>query len=114
MLECYEQTKDEKYLQAAKEIRTAIEYIGEDWIRETGDLWYQVNPDLTFAGNDYEQLTLVDLLNHQAKWESIGETRSALIDVLIKSKLEYLKSENIQLLDKVTIQLEAQGLEELL
>lgn len=114
LLECYEQTKDEKYLQAAKQIRTAIEYIGEDWIRETGDLWYQVNPDLTFAGNDYEQLTLVDLLNHQAKWESIGETRSALIDVLIKSKLEYLKSENIQLLDKVTIQLEAQGLEELL
>jgi hypothetical protein len=109
LLDCYEQSGEKKYLEAAKKIRKAIENLGTDWIRESGDLWYQVNPDLTFAGNDYEQLTLVDLLKHQNKWESIGENRSRVIDQLIESKAGYLAKENVTLLDEVIAELNRQG-----
>lgn len=114
LLECYAQTNNQKYLDGAIMIRKGIEFLGEDLLRESGDLWYQVNPDLTFGGNDYEQLTLVDLLNHQSKWESIGEERSTVIDTLIRSKVQFLNDNNITLLDKVVIELEKQGFEELL
>jgi hypothetical protein len=110
LLESYQQSGEEKYLEAAKKIRRAIENLGTSWIRESGDLWYQVNPDLTFAGNDYKQLTLVDLLKHQKKWESIGESRSELIDQLIFSKVGYLAKEKVNLLDEVKAELKIQGL----
>ncbi|WP_404356536.1 hypothetical protein LG291_23425 [Cytobacillus firmus] len=109
LLDCYEQSGEEKYLEAAKKIRQAIENLGTAWIRENGDLWYQVNPDLTFAGNDYEQLTVVDLLKHQRNWESIGENRSPVIDQLIESKANYLGKEKAILLDEVKEELDRQG-----
>ncbi|MFD2446716.1 hypothetical protein ACFSO7_22515 [Bacillus sp. CGMCC 1.16607] len=110
LLDCYKQSGDRKYLDAAVRIRKGIEQLDGKWIRETGDLWYQVNPDLTFAGNDYEQLTLVDLLNHQRKWEEVGGGgRSAVIDKLIRSKTEYLLGKQVVLLEEVQRELSEQG-----
>ena len=35
-------------------IKKAVEDTGKDWINpENGDLWYQIDADFTFEGNDY-------------------------------------------------------------
>ncbi|MEW9109089.1 MAG: hypothetical protein AB2374_07050 [Cytobacillus gottheilii] len=112
LLDSYIATDDEKYLEAAKKIRTAIEDLADEWVRDTGDLWYQVNPDLTFSGNDYEQLTLLDLLKHQNKWEASGDTKSAVIDDFITSKTAYLLENDVVLIDEIQELLEEQGFAE--
>ncbi|MFD2683115.1 hypothetical protein [Bacillus seohaeanensis] len=109
LLDCYIQSGEEKYLHAAVQIETGLEDLDQKWIRDNGDLWYQVNPDLTFAGNDYEQLTLLDLLKHQEKLEKAGLKRSAFIDNLLSSKLKYLQSKKIELIPDVQQELKSQG-----
>ncbi|OMP66615.1 hypothetical protein [Domibacillus epiphyticus] len=91
-IDVYNQTKEKKYLHAATDIRAGIESIGTDWIRPNGDLWYQINRDGTFDGNDYERLTLNDLKAHEKKWKSIGGKPSPILQKLIESKEQYLKS----------------------
>ncbi|MGE7674162.1 hypothetical protein ACQKMV_11365 [Lysinibacillus sp. NPDC094403] len=59
------------------------------WLRENGDVWYQVNGDFTFEGTDYPLLTLEDLLKSQQSWEVVGEKRSEIFDRLIRSKAQY-------------------------
>ena len=54
-------------------MRRGIENIGEKWLRDNGDVWYQVNGDFTFDGIDYPLLTLGDLLKSQQSWEAVGE-----------------------------------------
>lgn len=114
LLDSYILKREDQYLDLAYTLRRAVEDIGEDWIRESGDLWYQVNPDLTFDGNDYEQLTLSDLLYSQEKWEEAGQERSELFDKLIYSKTEYLVAKNTNLLSYIIEMLEDQGFGELL
>ncbi|QOY37202.1 hypothetical protein AWH56_006095 [Anaerobacillus isosaccharinicus] len=94
LLDSYFYTSNNDYLELAMIMRSGIEELGENWIRDNGDLWYQINPDLTFTGNDYEQLTLYDLLLSQQKWEAVGLDRSKLFDTLITSKMRYLYSQN--------------------
>lgn len=93
LIDAYRATGHKKYLLAVREIRRGIESVGDDWIRESGDLWYQMNRDGTFAGNDYEYLTLNDLEGHEKKWAAIGGHRSPVLQKLIKSKKSYLKSQ---------------------
>jgi hypothetical protein len=114
LLDCYAITNDPKYLEVASNIRAGVEGLGEKWIRDTGDLWYQVNPDLTFAGNDYEQLTLIDLLTTQQKWEDVGQQRSELFDKFIQSKTEYLVREKKEIYGYVINTLIDQGFEKAL
>jgi len=105
LLQAYGNTEQDEYLKAANLITTGIEEFGQDqggWIRETGDLWYQARPDGTFSGGDYPQLTLLDLLETQLLLEELGMARNAYFDELIDSKLSYLESENIELIEKVT------------
>ena len=90
LLEAYQQTKEESYLDVARNMRRGIENTGEKWLRENGDLWYQVNGDFIFEGTDYPLLTLEDLLKSQQSWEAVGEKRSEIFDRLIRSKAEYL------------------------
>ncbi|MFK2825579.1 hypothetical protein QYG89_07795 [Bacillus sp. B190/17] len=85
-IEAYKATGEKKYLLAAREIRLGIESLGTKWIRPNGDLWYQVNRDLTFAGSDYERLTLDDLERHEKKWQSLGGSKSPVLQKLIESK----------------------------
>jgi hypothetical protein len=90
LIETYKQTKDDKYYKTARELKTAIEYLYPRWIREDGDLWYQVNGKLIFNGRDYAWLTLVDLLKSQTLFEEIGQPRSSIFDKMIASKTTYL------------------------
>ncbi|UII55690.1 hypothetical protein LS684_19010 [Cytobacillus spongiae] len=114
LLDCYLQSTNDKYLEAARKILRGIEDTQMGWIRPNGDLWYQVNPDLSFAGGDYEQLTLVDLLNHQNKWQEVGEKRSPVIDELISVKTSYLVDQQVKLLDVVIAELRKQGFGQLI
>lgn len=114
LLECFEQSGKKKYIETALHIRTAIEELGDKWIRPNGDIWYQVNPDLTFSGNDYEQLTLIDLLTSQTKFEAVGLKRSELFDQLIKSKTSYLVKEKKVIYPYVIDMLTEQGLDSVL
>ncbi|KZN99970.1 hypothetical protein [Pseudobacillus badius] len=86
LIDAYKATGQKKYLLAARQIRLGVESLGTKWIRPNGDLWYQVNRDLTFDGNDYEQLTLDDLERHEKKWQALGGSKSRMLQTLIESK----------------------------
>ncbi|TQR36043.1 hypothetical protein C7Y47_07130 [Lysinibacillus sphaericus] len=101
LLESYQQTKEESYLDVARNMRRGIENIGEKWLRENGDVWYQVNGDFTFDGTDYPLLTLGDLLKSQQSWEAVGEKRSEMFDQLIRSKAQYLVESKQEILRPV-------------
>lgn len=90
LLETYKQTKEVSYLETARNMKRGIENIGEKWLRDNGDVWYQVNGDFSFEGTDYPILTLEDLMNSQQALEAVGEKRSELFDKLIRSKAAYL------------------------
>ena len=48
--EKYIQSKNEDYYNLAKEIISTINYLGKDWIRENGDLWYQIDSKGKYSG----------------------------------------------------------------
>ena len=105
LLTAYRETEDAKYLGAAKSVMKGIEAFGADqggWIRENGDLWYQARPDGTFSGDDYPQLTLVDLVETQSLLEEMGMARNAFFDELIDAKIGFLKDQGEELIEKVT------------
>ncbi|WNS81286.1 S-layer homology domain-containing protein [Domibacillus sp. DTU_2020_1001157_1_SI_ALB_TIR_016] len=118
LIVAYEQTRDEKYLKPMREFKAGIENLYPKWIRtdsgRKGDFWYQVNPDLTFAGNDYELLTLLDLLLNQEALERIGLPRSAVFDQMIRSKTTYLVENNRPFIDEVVKKLNEQGFGDLI
>lgn len=109
LLESYQQTKEESYLDVARNMRWGIENIGEKWLRENGDVWYQVNGDFTFEGIDYPLLTLGDLLKSQQFLEAVGEERSEMFDQLIRSKAQYLVESKQEILQSVANLLIDQG-----
>ena len=118
LIVAYEQTRDEKYLKLMREFKAGIENLYPKWVRtdgnRKGDLWYQVNPNLTFAGNDYALLTLLDLLLNQEALERIGMQRSAVFDQMIRSKTTYLVENNRPFINEVIKQLKAQGFGDLI
>jgi hypothetical protein len=114
LLDCYSATGNEKYLDVALHIIKGVEELGEQWIRDSGDLWYQVNPDLTFTGNDYELLTLIDLLTTQEKLEEIQLERNQMLDRFIRSKASYLVREEKEMYDYVKEMLVNQGFGDIL
>lgn len=114
LLDSFIETGNKDYLEVAEKIHLGLEELGDKWIRESGDLWYQVNPDLSFTGNDYEQLTLIDLLNSQEKWEKAVQKRSAFLDKLIRSKTSYLVTEKKPIYDYVIDTLKEQGFNDIL
>lgn len=91
-IHAFKETKEKKYLLAARDIRRAVESTGEKWIRPNGDLWYQINRDGTFDGGDYELLTLRDLQRHEKNWKELGGNPSPILQKLIESKEQYLNS----------------------
>ncbi|WP_370221673.1 S-layer homology domain-containing protein [Cytobacillus sp.] len=109
LIETYQQTKNEKYYRTAREIKTAIEYLYPRWVRDDGDLWYQVNGKLEFNGRDYAWLTLVDLLKSQTLFEEIGQARSSIFDKMITSKTKYLVNTGQPIKSNIIDMLKDQG-----
>ncbi|WP_102273765.1 hypothetical protein [Cytobacillus massiliigabonensis] len=92
LLEAYLATKDEKYLEGAQVVQEGINGLGKQWLREDGDTWYKVNPDLTFVGRDYELLTVEDLLKSYRLWSEIDQSQLEMIETFLVSKTSYLKA----------------------
>lgn len=88
-LTLYERTDDPKWLGYALSIKSAVDSTGRAWIAEDGDLYYQMNVDGSFAGNDYATVTLRDLQHSQTLFERILGERDPVFDELIASKTAY-------------------------
>ncbi|WP_108668972.1 S-layer homology domain-containing protein [Peribacillus acanthi] len=114
LLESYKQTNDVKYFTTAKQIKVAIEKLHPKWIRTNGDLWYSVNSEFTFTGNDYENLTLMDLLLSQNIFAETGIPRSKEFDEMVRSKTKYLVENNLGIIPPIVQLLQEQGFGDLL
>lgn len=86
----YINTKNKEYKNVADEYLKTITAIGDKWIKEDKDLWYQINADGSFDGTDYKTLTLEDLLYTQELLIKIYGKKNSQLDKLIYSKLAYL------------------------
>lgn len=95
LLDQYALTNKEEYLNVANQLLDGIETLGDDWIKENGDLWYQYNNNATFEGEDYPLLTLTDLLFTKQKLAELNEDNRKIIDKLILSKLNYIKENKL-------------------
>jgi len=97
LYKAYEITKNNEYLITADEILENILKFKEKWIRENGDLWYQVDPKGEFSEKDYEIVTLDDLIFTQNYLYEIKKEKNDIITLYIKSKVKYLMSNGIQI-----------------
>ena len=103
LLETYKETSEEKYLNTALAIKVGVEETGLDWINPSnGDLWYQINGDYTFEGEDYPTLTLDDLTVSLTLFKEMDIQYSNVLNQLIESKVSYVIEENIPV-DKSTV-----------
>lgn len=93
LLIAYKEFGDNRYLQTATAIQSAISMQKDKWMRSNGDIWYRVNPKGQFAGEDYRHLTLEDLINSYRLWKDIDPTSLPVLEEMIVSKANYL-SEN--------------------
>ncbi|QPA32249.1 hypothetical protein [Thermaerobacillus caldiproteolyticus] len=109
LLESYLETGKKEYLAVALNIKKGIEDVGDKWIKDNKDLWYQLNPNFTFHGKDYPLLTLEDLLKAQNNLKKAGINRSKIFDQLIKSKTQYLVNHKIEMTKKVIASLQQEG-----
>ena len=100
LLTAWDETKDETFLQTAEQL---VRGFGpaSDWIRDNGDLWYQLRPDGTFSGDDYPQLTLIDLIEVEALYESLGLPMPGNLKEMLESKLQFVQSTEDKLHPKV-------------
>lgn len=78
----------------AEKLLLGIEAVGDDWIREDGDLYYARNPDGSFGRDDYPDLTYTDMLRLQALLEARGLPRSPVLDRLMEAKRVFLSGAN--------------------
>ncbi|KHF39125.1 hypothetical protein [Halalkalibacter okhensis] len=97
LLQTYVDTDEEKYLQAATFIQNGIDELGDQWLNDQGDTWYQINPDHSFQGEDYPILTLTDLLISLQLWKEVDDSRIHTIEMLAQSKANYLVNKGVSL-----------------
>lgn len=90
LLMAYNEFGDPKYIKTATAIQKAIAIEKNKWIRGNGDIWYRVNKQGQFAGEDYQHLTLEDLINAYRLWKDIDATYLPIIEEMIASKAGYL------------------------
>lgn len=108
-LQSYYTTGKKDYYDVGISIIKTIEFQGNLWIRENGDLWYRMNTNFEFDSNDYKIVTLDDLLYLQDTLEIIGEKRSNIFDMFIASKYQYLLKINYSIPTGTINMLDKQG-----
>lgn len=110
LLIAYKEFGDAKYLKTATAIQTAIAKEKNKWIRSNGDIWYRVNKQGEYKGEDYQHLTLEDLINAYRLWQDIDPTYLPVLEDLIASKAGYLSRNNYGYTIKIKNGLEEIGL----
>ncbi len=94
LFKAYEISNNKNYYNIAIKLLNGILKQGDKWIRDNGDLWYQVNKDGLFSGTDYEIVTLEDLIftqNYLWKYDKIIDEQ---IIKYLDSKIKYLQENN--------------------
>ncbi len=110
LLIAYKEFGDAKYLKTATAIQTAIAKEKNKWIRSNGDIWYRVNKQGEFKGEDYQHLTLEDLINSYRLWKDINPSYLPVLEDMIASKAGYLSRNNYGYTLKIKNGLEEIGL----
>ncbi|SHJ41971.1 hypothetical protein SAMN02745975_02048 [Geosporobacter subterraneus DSM 17957] len=90
-------TEEEAYYTLAGKIKQAVKDTRFSWIKENGDLWYAYMTDGTYGKQDYPVLTLKDLRISQGFFEKVDGYRDDDFEMLILSKENYLKANNLPL-----------------
>lgn len=103
LFKCYNHTKYEPYKELGLLLLKTIEINAQEWIKENGDLWYQVDENNIYSGEDYKILTLNDLVTVQENIKLIMKKESLPIKQLIKSKYNYLKGINYSIPNNIII-----------
>lgn len=94
-------------------IKKAVEDTGKGWINpEDGDLWYQINADFTFDGNDYPILTLVDLTKSISLFTEMDIPYDSVLIQLIGSKIDFIIENKIEVKNTTIEQLKQLGIAE--
>lgn len=101
LLMAYNEFGDQKYLDTAQAIQTAIVADKDDWIRDNGDIWYRISALRDYKGDDYKHLTLEDLINSYKLWKDIDPTYLPLLEEMIASKASFLSNENLGYTTKI-------------
>lgn len=114
LLMAYQEFQDPRYLRTARRIQQAIAYQQDNWIRDNGDIWYRISPDLTFKGDDYKHLTLEDLIDSYQLWQQFDPVYLPYLKQLIINKATFLSNENLGYTPKIKDGLEQIGLSEYL
>lgn len=105
----YIKTKNKEYKKVADEYLNTIIAIGDKWIKEDKDLWYEIKNDGSFSGTDYKTLTLEDLLYTQDLLTKIYGKKNTQLDKFIYSKMEYLHSNGYNIESSITSKLKVGG-----
>lgn len=114
LLQTYNDTGEKKYLTAATYVQNGIDALGDKWLTDEGDTWYQISPDHTFSGEDYPRLTLNDLLLSLELWEGIDSSRTQTLEMLIKSKANYLANNDISFTKEMIASMKKHGFGEII
>jgi len=101
LLMAYNEFGDQKYLETARAIQTAIEADKDDWIRDSGDIWYRISSLRDYKGDDYKHLTLEDLINSYKLWKDIDRSHLPLLEEMIASKASFLSNEGLGYTTKI-------------
>ena len=86
---------DPSYMETALEIYDAVQDNANAWIKDDGDIWYQVNGEGEFYGTDYEVLTLGDLAYSMTILDDhLLLSNYPTFEMLLLSKLQFVISNN--------------------
>ena len=88
--------KNEDYKTVLEAMLIFIDYTHEKWIQKNDDLFYGIKQDsggqFEYFDKDYVYVTLLDLLLIQKALQEHGFNKYNAIDVLIQSKLKFLRT----------------------
>lgn len=110
LFKAYEVMDNKIYYNTAQTILNGLLGFGNQWIRENNDLWYEINSNGEFIGNDYEIVTLDDLLFTQSYLIKYENKKNKQIEEYIKSKLKYLNDKKIKIPESTQSLIESQNI----
>lgn len=97
LYEMYLTTNETEYQETANSMLQAIKDTGDEWIKESGELWYARLPNGDYGLQDYPTLTLNDLRQSQKILARINGRPDPDLARLITSKESYNRANGIPL-----------------